>query len=200
MQIPIGELNEATAYRLQTGLIVPRPIAWVMTRSKTGIVNLAPFSAFMFVASWPPLPAISCNLRDGTMKDTERNIRDRGEFVINIADETMVEEVHESSADYPPETSEAAALGLALADSVDISVPRLADVPASMECRLHTIIPFGAIGHHLIVGEVVRYHVRDELYDNGKVETARLRPIGRLGGVNYARLGEILTLPSVGKR
>ena len=200
MQIPVSTLNEAAAYKLQTGLVVPRPIAWVMTRSTTNVINVAPFSAFMFVSSWPPLPAISCNRRDGTMKDTERNIRDLGEFVINIADDSMIEPLHLSSADDPPEASEVTDLGLALADSVDVDVPRLADVPASMECRLHKIVPFGDIGHHLIVGQVVRYHIRDDLYVDGKVETAKLRPIGRLGGIKYTSLGEIITMQSVGNR
>ena len=84
-----------------------------------------------------------------------------------------------------------------MADSVDIATPRLADVPASMECRLHAILPFGSIGHHVIVGEVLRYHIRDDIFSDGKVETADLRPIARLGGVKYASLGEIITMPGV---
>ncbi len=193
MHIPASSLDPEAAYKLVTGLVVPRPIAWVTTLGPGGIVNLAPFSAFTFVSNDPPMVGINVGRKAGLAKDTANNIHARGEFVVNIADETMVDAVHESAVEHAPDVSEADLLGLATVASLAIATPRLADVPASLECRLHRAIGFGRGGSEFLVGEVLHFHLRDGLAEGGKVDTRRLRPLCRLAGPHYATLGEILT-------
>lgn len=187
-------------YKLMTGLVVPRPIAWVTTLSAGGKVNLAPFSAFTFCAHKPPMITITAGLHEGNrrgeMKDTVLNIlRDR-EFVVNIANQTLLPELHASSAEYQHDHSEVEALGLAIHESSTVNVPRLAAAPAALECRLHSTIELGEEGERILIGRVMRFQIADHLLLNGKVDTKELDPIARLGGPNYARLGEIITMPA----
>lgn len=190
-------LSVDEVYRLLVGLIVPRPIAWVTSLSAEGVVNLAPFSAFTYLSTEPPLIGISVMRRGDGLKDTARNIADRGDFVVNIADEALVQPVHLSAAEHPCDVSEADLLGLELAPSLDVAAPRLACVPAALECGLEQIIAFGDHDAELIVGCVRRFHVRDDLIDGGKVVTERLRPLCRIAGPKYAGLGEVYTLAPV---
>lgn len=194
MDIAAASLDTEATYKLVTGLVVPRPIAWVSTRSPEGVVNLAPFSAFTFVSNRPPMVGINVGRKAGVVKDTARNIHATGEFVVNIADDSMIEAVHLSAVEHEAHVSEVEELGLETAACIDVSVPRLAAVPASLECRLHRAIAFGEGGSEFLVGEVLRFHLREGLLEGGKVDTRRLRPICRLGGPNYATLGEIVTM------
>lgn len=197
MDIGTGQLPADAVYKLMIGLIVPRPIAWVTTLSADGLVNLAPFSAFTYLSTEPPLIGISVMRRGDGLKDTARNIAERGEFVVNIADESLVEAVHLSSIEHPPTVSEADMLGLDLSPSTDVAVPRLALAPAAMECTLEQTVAFGKHDAQLIVGHIRRFHVRDDLLHDGKVDTERLRPICRIGGPKYAGLGAIATFAPV---
>lgn len=183
------KLGREQTYKLMTGLIVPRPIAWVGTLNAEGAVNLAPFSAFTFLSTDPPIIGISVTLRRGGLKDTAANIQARGCFVVNIADEGLVGPLHASSAEFPPETGEAEMLGLETVPSVDIEVPRLACVPAAMECRLERVVEFGDAGARLIAGRITAFHIRDDLVVEGKIATDRLRPLSRLAGPRYAGIG-----------
>lgn len=192
-------LSEAECYRLLVGIVVPRPIAWVTTRQEDGRINLAPFSCYTFVSSDPPMVAISIGNRDGVPKDTARNARRTGEFVVNIVAEDQIEPMHRSSAEHPGDASEPEILGIALAPSVMIATPRVAAAPIALECRLHDVIQFGKLKTNLVVGEVELFRIADALYRDGKVDTLAMRPLARLGGPNYARLGEILTMPTVGE-
>lgn len=194
MEIVASTLDTEAVYKLLTGLVVPRPIAWVTTRSASGAVNLAPFSAFTFVSNRPPMVGISVGRKAGVVKDTARNIHATGEFVVNIADETMIEAVHLSAIEHAPEVSEVEVLGLETLPGVAVAVPRLAGVPASLECRLHRAVAFGEGGSEFLVGEILRFHLREGLLVNGKVDTRRLRPICRIGGPNYATLGDIVAM------
>ena len=160
-------------------------------------MNLAPFSAFTFVSNKPPMLGINIGRKAGIMKDTANNIHATGEFVVNIPDDSMIEPVHLSAVEHPPEVSEAELLGLAVAPSTTMRTPRLAQAPISMECRLHRAIAFGDTGSEFFVGEVLDFHIRDDLYVNGKIETAKLRPICRIGGPNYAKLGEIVSMQPI---
>jgi flavin reductase (DIM6/NTAB) family NADH-FMN oxidoreductase RutF len=197
MKIDPAELGAEKAYRLLTGIVVPRPIAWVTSLSQAGTVNLAPFSAFTFVSPKPPMLAISVGRKSGVYKDTARNILDREEYVIHIADSPLMSAVHESSAEHPPEVSEVEVLGLETTPSDHIAVPRLTAAPVAMECRFRQCLEFGDTRSRLIVGEVVAFHIKDDLLANGKIETESLDPIARIAGPRYARLGEIFTLKSV---
>ena len=197
MKIDPAELGAEKAYRLLTGIVVPRPIAWVTSLSQAGTVNLAPFSAFTFVSPKPPMLAISVGRKSGVYKDTARNILDREEYVIHIADSPLMSAVHESSAEHPPEVSEVEVLGLETTPSDHIAVPRLTAAPIAMECRFRQCLEFGDTRSRLIVGEVIAFHIKDDLLANGKIETESLDPIARIAGPRYARLGEIFTLKSV---
>lgn len=197
MRIAPETLDPERTYRLMTGVVVPRPIAWVATLNAHGGVNLAPFSCFTFVSNKPPMVGINVGRKAGVLKDTGVNIRANGEFVVHIADDTMIEPVHLSSVEYPPEVSEVQVLGLQTIGSDRVAVPRLAMAPVSIECRLHAAIPFGQTGSEFIVGEVLMFHVSDHLYSDGKIDSARLQPVCRLGGPNYARLGEIVRMTPV---
>src|SRR5690242_3295889 len=197
MQIDPSGLAAERIYRLMTGIVVPRPIAWVTSLSSRGVLNLAPFSAFTFVSQKPPMLAISVGRKGKTYKDTAHNILDTEEYVIHIADTPLMNAVHESSVEHPPEISEVEQLGLETIASERIKVPRLAAPPVAMECRFRQCLEFGEARSRLIVGEVVMFHIRDGLINNGKIETAMLDPIARIAGPRYARLGEIVTLHTV---
>lgn len=193
MHFPASDLNPEQTYRLMSGIIVPRPIAWISTINASGVVNLAPFSCYTFVSNQPPMVGINIGRKAGERKDTGRNIIENGHFVVNIADETLLDPLHESAQEHPPEISEAELLGLEVLAGEAIATPRLAAAPISLECRLHSVTPFGNTGAEFFVGEVVMFHIRDGLMQDGKIDTGRLRPICRIGGPNYASLGEIIT-------
>ena len=197
MRIDPAYLDPETAYRLITGVVVPRPIAWVTSLSATGVLNLAPFSAFMFVSPKPPMLAISVGRKGNTYKDTAQNILNNEEYVVHIADSSLMTAVHESSTEHPPDVSEVEELRLSTLPGERIKVPRLAAAPIAMECRFRQCLEFGETRSRLIVGEVLVFHIRDGLLQNGKIETEALDPIARIAGPRYARLGEITTLKSV---
>jgi flavin reductase (DIM6/NTAB) family NADH-FMN oxidoreductase RutF len=148
----------------------------------------------------PPTIVISIGSNDdGTLKDTVRNIDRRREFVVNIASMALLPALHASSAEYAPEISEVAELGLETAPSELIATPRVATAPVSAECRLSMSIEVGNASSRLVVGEIVRFHVRDDVYRNGRIDTELLKPIARLGGPRYAHLGEVISMPPVRK-
>lgn len=197
MRIDPAYLDAETAYRLITGVVVPRPIAWVTSLSGSGVLNLAPFSAFTFVSPKPPMLAISVGRKGGTYKDTAQNILNNEEYVVHIADSSLMTAVHESSTEHPPDVSEVEELRLSTLPGERVKVPRLVAAPIAMECRFRQCLEFGETRSRLIVGEVLVFHLRDGLLNNGKIETEALDPIARIAGPRYAKLGEIVTLKPV---
>lgn len=191
------DLNPEETYKLLTGVVVPRPIAWITTLSTGSTVNLAPFSAFTFVSPKPAMLGVSIGRIDGRRKDTARNILERREFVVHIAHTGQTEAVHASAVEHPPEFSEAAHLGLGTVASRHVTVPRLADAPVTMECRLHSVTPFGDTGSEFFVGEVLCWHFKPGLLRAGKVASFELDPVCRLGGPLYAALGRAIRLEPV---
>ena len=194
MRILASDLDPQQTYKLLTGIIVPRPIAWISSQSDDGVLNLAPFSAFTFVSNKPPMIGVNIDRKAGTMKDTANNILDRREYVVHIADESLLPELHESAEEHPPHVSEVQLLGLGTIASDFIAVPRLSAPPVAMECRLHQSISFGVTGSEFVVGEVLVFHVRDGLANDFKIDTVALNPVCRLGGPNYATLGKVVTM------
>lgn len=197
MRIVASELDPQQTYKLLTGVVVPRPIAWICSQSLSGVLNLAPFSAFTFVSNKPPMIGVNIGRKGAVMKDTGRNILANQEYVVHIADASLIKELHESSEEYPPEVSEVQTLGLQTVRSDFISVPRLTAPPVAMECRLHQSIPFGDTGSEFMVGEVLAFHIRDDLLRDFKIDSVELNPVCRLGGPHYALLGEVVTLRDV---
>lgn len=194
MQQAFSELTPPEAYKLMNSLIVPRPIAWVTSVSADGVVNLAPYSTFNIVCYDPPLLGMNVGFRDdGTRKDTGRNARERGELVIHIADDALLEPLHASSYPHAPSVSEPERLGLALAPSVEVAVPRLRDAPLAIECRVAQVISFSDKAD-FVVSRILRVHAREGLLHDHKIDTAALRPLARLAGPVYGRLGETVTM------
>ena len=176
--------------KLLVGVILPRPIAFVSTISLEGVANLAPFSFFTAVCPKPPVICF-CNSvrRDGSKKDTLRNVEATGEFVVNVVSEDFAAQMVQCSGDYPPEVSEFEVAGLTPIASDLVKPPRVKESHVQMECRLLQVVTVGTEpgGGSLVMGEVVRFHVDDAVLDNGAVDPDKLRAIGRMGGLQYVR-------------
>lgn len=187
-------MDTAVAYRLLCGVVVPRPVAWITSIDDNGVVNAAPFSSYNYVAHSPPMLAVNIGSRRGGLKDTARNIERSGEFVVNVATEATMELMHQCSAEFAPDAGEPEALGIAVLPSTQVRPPRIAASPVHMECRLHQRVTLGRL-NTLYIGEVVAFHLSDAVFDGKHVDSARMRPIARLGGPFYAALGEIFERP-----
>jgi flavin reductase (DIM6/NTAB) family NADH-FMN oxidoreductase RutF len=194
MQIDPATHDELDNYKLLTNLVVPRPIAWVTSRTAGGPVNLAPFSFFNAVGSDPLYVVVSVGRRaDGAPKDTARNIDAAGEFVVNLVTEELLGAMNVSAADFPADRSELEAARLHTADSVRVATPRLAEAQASLECRLHQAVALGS--NTLYIGEVVMFHVADHLL-GPKLRIHGFAPLGRLGSPSmYCRTTDRFELP-----
>lgn len=190
-------LDSESAYRLIVGTVVPRPVAWITTLGEDGRVNAAPFSSYNYVATSPPMVAVNIVTRAGQDKDTARNIRASGEFVVNVPTEDTLEVMHATAAEYPADCSETEALGIELIPSHHVKPPRIAATPVQLECRLDKIVPLGTGLNVLYIAEVVGFHLSDRIYDGRRVDSVGMRPIARMGGPFYAALGEIFqrTMP-----
>ncbi|MGE3148343.1 MAG: flavin reductase family protein [Pseudorhodoplanes sp.] len=195
MHISPADLTDLEVYKLMIGSIVPRPVAWITTMTPNGLVNAAPFSAFTWASDTPPIVVISIGRRDdGQLKDTGRNIERLGEFVVNIGNQGLLTQVHLTAGDYPETVSEVEEAGLEVAPSIDIKTPRLAAAPIAYECKFLQALELGKYRSHLVLGEVVRFHVQDHLLKDGKIDIRKLDPIARIGGPNYAHVGDIITM------
>ncbi len=191
MIIDPREAGHQNIYKLLIGAVVPRPIAFVSTLSRDGIRNLAPFSFFTAVSANPPVICFCPLRRPGPdpYKDTLRNILATKEFVVNIVSEEFVDKMNACSADFPPEVDEFEASGLTPIPSDLVKPPRVAESHVQMECKLYLTIEFGELpgSGNLVLGEVVRFHVDDQYFDDFKIDPDKLRPIGRMAGATYTR-------------
>ena len=185
-------------YKILSGVVVPRPIAWVSTFGPNGVPNVAPFSFFQPITPSPPHISFSAGSRDGEKKDTERNIEETGEFVVNIVNGDIARRMAISALDFTPEQNEFEATGLTIEPSEVVSAPRVAEAPASLECHMRQMIPIGdeRYGATLIIGEIVRFHVRDDLVlEQGRIDFKTLDAVGRLAGDWYCSTREQYKLP-----
>ena len=177
--------------RVLTGVVVPRPIALVSTKSADGIVNLAPFSFFNAVAYDPPTIIFSSSRRVGEkrkkVKDTLANIEATGEFVIAVVVDEIAQAMNLTAAEYPTEVNEFEIAGLTEAQSDIVAPPLVSESPVNMECRLVQVVPIGDKdhGHGLVIGEIVRMHVRDDIINGHRIDHQKLKPTGRLAGNMY---------------
>jgi flavin reductase (DIM6/NTAB) family NADH-FMN oxidoreductase RutF len=179
---------EVNAYRLLTGLVVPRPIAWVSTVDSQGHGNLAPHSFFTVASGRPPVVLFSSLGR----KDTVRNVEATGEFVISLTSESMFEEVNASSAPFEHGDDEAAQLGIGTEPSETVAPQRVAGSPASIECTLDRIVE---VGHAFVVfGAVTAITVVTDALVDGLPSMEKLRPVSRLGGSEWGRPPEVFRL------
>lgn len=197
ISIDPGTSTERENYKLLIGTIIPRPIAFVTTLGEEGVINAAPFSYFNVVSAHPPMISLSVQRRNGEMKDTARNILKEKEFVIHGVDEDNVEEVNATAASLPPWESELNLTKLTLLDSDLVRVPGIRESKVRMECILEKHIPLGAddaIGADLIIGRILRYHIDEKIYKEGRIDPHALQAMSRLAGINYAKVGEIISL------
>ena len=177
-------------YKLLIGSILPRPIAFVSTMGPDGIYNLAPFSFFTAVSANPPTIAFAPMINTlGKRKDTLNNVEHLGEFVVNVVSEDIVQPMNETSADFPPEIDEFEVSGLTPIPSDLVAVPRVKESHIAMECKLRQIVEMSSLplGGSLVIGEVVRFHVDDEYFDDYRIDVDKLRPVGRMAGFIYTR-------------
>ena len=191
MTIVPAEAGPANVYKLMIGAIVPRPIAFVSTVSLDGIRNLAPFSFFTAASANPPVICFAPMVRgsDGKQKDTLNNIRETAEFVVNIVSENFAEKMNVCSAEFPPEVDEWAKSGLTALASECVKPARVAESRFHMECKLVDIVSVSKqpLGGSLVLGEVLRFHVADELFEDYRIDPDGLQAIGRMGGPTYSR-------------
>jgi flavin reductase (DIM6/NTAB) family NADH-FMN oxidoreductase RutF len=191
MLLDAATLSSRDAYRLLIGSVVPRPIAWVSTVSAAGVGNLAPYSFFTAITSSPPTLCFSPIHRAGEPKDTLRNVRETGEFVVNVVSEDVAEAMNATSEEVPFDVDEMPLASLTPAPSRFVRPPGVAEAPIRMECRLDQLVPVGRGpgAATLVIGEILAWHVRDDLFDaeRMRIRVDRLRAIGRLAGDWYAR-------------
>jgi flavin reductase (DIM6/NTAB) family NADH-FMN oxidoreductase RutF len=183
MNFSIADLAPRDAYKLLTGIVVPRPIALVTSCDKNGLLNAAPFSFFNMVGSNPPLVVLGIANRDeDAPKDSARNIRQSREFVVNMVSREMKDVMNTCAVDFPAEISEVEAAGLETVPSQLVKVPRLAITRAALECREHTMLHIGE--NRVIIGEVVATFIDDRFVDGERmyVDSTGLDLVGRMGG------------------
>lgn len=189
------ELGPKDTYKFLIGSVVPRPIGWISTVSAAGVNNLAPFSFYNVASRNPPIIGISITERTDEQapeKDTLANIRQTEEFVVNVVSVSLANAMFESSQNHAPEADEFEAAGLTASGCEVVEAPRVGEAMVNMECRLERIIALG--DDHLVLGRAVRFHIRDDIYAEGRIDLEALDPLGRLAG-NYTKLGGIFDLP-----
>lgn len=169
------ELGWRDFYRLLTAVVVPRPIAWVSTISRSGVHNLAPHSFFTVASTNPPIVQFTSVGR----KDSLRNIESTSEFVVNFAAEPLFTQVNATATEFPPEVSEFDAVGIEREASLRVAPPRVAGSPVALECRLHSMLRLG--NGVVVFGQVVHAAISTEVLDGSHPDIARLQPLSRLG-------------------
>jgi flavin reductase (DIM6/NTAB) family NADH-FMN oxidoreductase RutF len=190
-----AEQTPQDTYKLLVGSVVPRPIAFVSSIDARGVRNLAPFSFFTVASANPPIvcfcPMVrGANSKDlASSKDTLRNIIATREFVLNIVSEEFAEQMNACAAELPPEVDEFEISGLTPLPSELVRPPRVGESHVQMECRLEQVVHVSTepLGGSLVLGEVLRFHIRESLLDNFRIDPDQLHAIGRMAGSTYAR-------------
>jgi flavin reductase (DIM6/NTAB) family NADH-FMN oxidoreductase RutF len=199
-----GDCQPRQVYKLMTGIIVPRPVALVSTVDRSGIANLAPFSFFTGVGSNPPTVLFCPIVRSGSgaaedadlRKDTLRNVEDTGEFVVNVVSEAIANAANATAAEVAPEVDEFVLSGLSPVASDLVRPPRVAESPAQMECKLMQVIytSRGPGAGVIVLGEIVRFHIRKEIVEDFRVDPDGLDAVGRMAGNTWARTRDRIDL------
>lgn len=194
MQFSLADLPSKARYKLLTATVVPRPIAWVSSRSAEGTLNLAPFSYFNVVSSDPPILLFSVGQRDSvTAKDTLANIEHAKEFVVNTVSERVLEAMNTSAINAPPNVSEFELAQVTPEPASIIATPRVLESSVSFECKLFDLYRINQ--NTVVFGEVLAMHVDDDIYmGDYKIDMYKLKPVGRLAGATYSLQGEIIAL------
>ena len=202
MDFEVSKTEPRTIYNLLIGLVAPRPIALVTSRSESGALNAAPFSAYNYLCTDPPVVGIGVTDRPGgefIPKDTARNIRRSGEFVVNVVTEDLMKQMNICATDFPAEVDEIEVAGLHTAASSVVGVPRLAEAHAALECVEHATIEIGR--SRIILGRVVAMYVEDKFLDpkGPYIKADELHAVGRMNGLgSYVRTRDaFVTMPRI---
>jgi flavin reductase (DIM6/NTAB) family NADH-FMN oxidoreductase RutF len=189
-----AETGTRAFYRLLNSVVVPRPIAWVSSVSADGVENLAPHSFFTVACVDPPVVQFTSVGR----KDSLRNVEATREFVVNLAPEPLFEQINATGTDFPAGVSEFDAVGVAREPGIRVAAPRVADSPVALECTLQATTRFG--DSTVVFGRVVLASVREDVLDGDRPAVDRLRPMARLGGNEWMRLGEVVEITRIPHR
>lgn len=183
----IDPASGVNVYPILGALVIPRPIAWVSTRSRAGVDNLAPHSFFTVVSTDPPIVLVSSMGE----KDTLRNARETGEFVVCGSPGALIEQINLTSVEFPPTVSEFDAIGLTREPSLMVLPPRVVESPYALECK---VVETRAMGNGIVMyGEVVCIAIDESVMEGNRVIADRLNPVARLGGADWSLLGEVVT-------
>ena len=198
MQFDPQNLEQKSIYKLLTGIVIPRPIGWISSISEEGIANLAPFSYFNAVGDDPPHVMFSAGRGANSNKDTLNNVLATKQFVVNMVTEELVEQMNSTAQGIPPHESEFDLANLTPIPSQKIKPPRVKESPIAMECELvhhYTLEDNKFGGSTILVGRVVMFHIaEDVLLDDYKISIETYKPIARLAGSNYSKLGEMFSV------
>ena len=191
-------IDQKATYKLLIGSVIPRPIGWISSISEEGIVNLAPFSFFNAVGEDPPHVMFSTVRPNNTNKDTLNNVLATKQFVVNMVVEDNVEKMNTTSQAVPSDVNEFELAGLTAIPSSKVKPPRVKESPIHMECELvhhYTLEDHKQGGATIIIGRVVMFHVDESvLLDDFKINMETYKPVARLAGSNYSKLGEIFSI------
>ena len=180
-----GSMQTRAFYRVVNSVVVPRPIAWVCSRSKDGLPNLAPHSFFTVACVDPPIIQFTSVGR----KDSLNNVEATGDFTVNLAPEELFEQVNLTGTDFPPHVSEADYCGVRLEPSDEVGSQRVADSPVAIECELHSTLRLG--DSTVVFGRVVHISAWESVVRDGRPRIEHLRPLARLGGNEWSTIGEV---------
>jgi len=196
MKIDPVDLEYKDSFKLLSATVAPRPTVLVSTIGKDGVFNTAPFALLTGISVKPLLIGFSVLWkRDGHKKDTQVNIEFSRDFVISIVAEGLAEPMNQASEDYPSYVDEFMEVGLTPVKADIVKSPIVAESPINMECRLVKILEFGDERRTgFIIGEVLRVHIKDEIYANSDIDPCKLKALGRLGGALYCRTTDIFEM------
>ncbi|HEV7727134.1 MAG: uncharacterized protein JWQ26_1379 [Modestobacter sp.] len=180
-----AEMDVGAFYRVLNSVVVPRPIAWVVTRSAEGVHNLAPHSFYTVACVDPPIVQFTSVGR----KDSLVNAEATGDFTVNLTPESLFEQVNATGTDFPPDQSEAEHTGVRLEASEKVTAPRVAQSPVSLECTLHSTLRLG--DSTVVFGRVVHIAVHEHAVRDGRPRIEHLQPLARLGGNEWSTIGEV---------
>ena len=190
------EIDAIDAYKLLSGLVVPRPIGWIGTRSPEGVNNLAPYSFFNAVAASPPTVMFAPTGQPHARKDTLANVRETDVFTVNIVTYDLTEAMNSTSGTYPDDVDEFEVAGLTVREAEPVDAPIVAQAPASFECRVSQIVEIGGppMGSSVVFGEVLAFNVTERILDGTRIDQVGLDPVGRHVGNMYSRARELFEI------